>query len=111
MTLNPRGIRKWWAEYLESMGELEQAIQFYETAKDYYSLVRLLCFTGNLERAVEVVEESGSKAAAYQLARRLSMENVRVHVCGCVGVWVCGCMWVRVSTYDQTSDISVCVYV
>ena len=74
-TFDPRAIRKWWAEYLESMGEWEQAMQFYETAKDHFSLVRLLCFNGNLDRAAEVVEESGSKAAAYHLARRLSMEN------------------------------------
>ena len=51
-----RGIRKWWAEYLESMGELEQAMQFYETANDYYSLVRILCFNGQIDRAIEVVK-------------------------------------------------------
>ena len=70
-----RGVRKWWAEYLESMGELEQAMQFYETANDYYSLVRILCFSGQIARAIEIAEESGCKAAAYHLARRLSMEN------------------------------------
>ncbi len=70
-----RGVRKWWAEYLESMGEWEQAMQFYETAKDFYSLVRILCFNGQLTRAAEIVEESGCKAAAYHLARRLSVEN------------------------------------
>ena len=58
------------------MGELEQALQFYETAKDYYSLVRILCFNGSYERAMEVAEECGSKAAAYHLARRLSADNV-----------------------------------
>ena len=89
------------------MGELEQAIQFYETAKDYYSLVRLLCFTGNLERAVEVVEDSGSKAAAYQLARRLSMENVRVCVLsGCMVCVVCVCVC---GVCDQSSESCVCV--
>ena len=50
-------------------------MQFYETAKDYYSLVRILCFNGQLARAAEVTEESGSKAAAYHLARRLAVEN------------------------------------
>jgi len=81
------------------MGEWEQAMQFYETAKDYYSLVRLLCFNGSVERAVEVVEESGSKAAAYQLARRLSMDDevcvrvrVRVRMRVCVYMYyVCVC--------------------
>lgn len=50
-------------------------MQFYETAKDFYSLVRILCFNGQLTRAAEIVEESGCKAAAYHLARRLSVEN------------------------------------
>ena len=70
-----RSIRKWWAEYLESLGEWEQALQFYETARDYYSLVRILCFNGQIDKAAEIVEESGDKAAAYHLARRLSVEN------------------------------------
>ena len=50
-------------------------MQFYETAKDYYSLVRILCFNGQIERAMELAEESGSKSACYHLARRLSMET------------------------------------
>ena len=50
-------------------------MQFYETASDYYSLVRILCFNGQTSRAAEVVEESGCRAAAYHLARRLSVEN------------------------------------
>ena len=77
-----RGVRKWWAEYLESMGELEQAMQFYETANDYYSLVRILCFSGQIARAIEIAEGSGCKAAAYHLAKRLSMQNgVRSSYC------------------------------
>lgn len=71
---NYRDVRKWWAEYLESCGEWEQAMQYYETANDYYSLVRILCFNGQISRAIEVVEESGCRAAAYHLARRLSVE-------------------------------------
>ena len=66
------------------MGDFEQALQFYELAKDYPSLVRVLCSNGNFERAAEIVEESGSKAAAYQLASRLRMEK-EVHAC----VFVC----------------------
>lgn len=81
-----RGIRKWWAEYLESMGEWEQAMQCYETAQDYYSLVRILCFNGQLDRASEIVEESGCKAAAYHLARRLNVEN---EVCVCAWLHMC----------------------
>ena len=44
-------------------------------ARDFPSLVRVLCSAGNFERAAQVVEESGSKAAAYLLASRLRMEK------------------------------------
>lgn len=70
-----RGVRKWWAEYLESMGELEQAMQFYEAAEDYHSIVRILCFNGQTDRAMTLAEESGSRAACYHLARRLGMDT------------------------------------
>lgn len=50
-------------------------MQFYEMANDYYSLVRILCFNGQMARAAEITEESGSKAAAYHLARRLTAES------------------------------------
>ena len=85
-------IHKWWAGYLESLGDYQQALQFYELARDFPSLVRVLCSSGNYERAAEIVEESGSKAAAYQLASRLKMEkevccvvvDIHVHMCVCV---------------------------
>jgi len=57
------------------MGEWEQAMQCYEVAQDYYSLVRILCFNGQLDKAAEITEETGCKAAAYHLARRLNVEN------------------------------------
>lgn len=30
---------KWWAQYLESQGDTEEALRYYEMAKDYVSLV------------------------------------------------------------------------
>lgn len=60
---------------MESLGEWEQAMQCYETAQDYYSVVRILCFNGQLDRAAEITEETECKAAAYHLARRLNVEN------------------------------------
>ncbi len=50
-------------------------MQCYEAAQDYYSLVRILCFNGQLDKAAEITEETGCKAAAYHLARRLNVEN------------------------------------
>ena len=60
---------------MESLDDCEQALQFYEMARDFPSLVRMLCSNGNFERATEIVEESGSQAAAYLLASRLRMEK------------------------------------
>ena len=80
MVLVCRSIRKWWAEYLESMGDFDMALQFYEAAKDYLSMVRILCFSDNLQRAMRVAEESGCKAAAYHLARKLGIGNKQVRV-------------------------------
>ena len=50
-------------------------MKYYEMAKDYHSLVRILCFNGEMARAAEIVEETSCKSAAYHLARRLGVEN------------------------------------
>ena len=48
-------MHKWWAEYVESVGDWDTAVQFYEAAKDYLSLVRILCFNGNVQKAIQVL--------------------------------------------------------
>ena len=70
-----RAVQHWWAEYLESLGELESAMQYYEMSGDWRALVRILYFMGNTDRAVEVVEESRDKGAAYHLARQLCQDD------------------------------------
>ncbi len=45
-----RQLRKWWAQYLESTQEMDAALQFYETARDYLSLVRVNCYCGRLDK-------------------------------------------------------------
>ncbi|CAN0370045.1 unnamed protein product [Pylaiella littoralis] len=64
-------LLKWWSQYLESRGEFEKARKTYTRAQDYLSLVRLACHSGQVERAIEIVDESGSAPAAYHLARHL----------------------------------------
>ena len=54
--------------------------------------MRVLCSSGNYERAAEIVEESGSKAAAYQLASRLKMEKEVCCVVVDVHVWYHVCI-------------------
>ncbi|ODN03568.1 hypothetical protein Ocin01_03073 [Orchesella cincta] len=66
-----RELYQWWAQYLESSGDTESALQYYELAQDWLSLVRLLCFCGDHDKAVIVSEKVSDRAAAYHLARTL----------------------------------------
>lgn len=43
-------LLKWWSQYLESRGEFEKARKTYARARDYLSLVRLACQSGQVER-------------------------------------------------------------
>jgi len=40
---------KWWAQYMESSGELDIAMRYYEASQDYLSLVRVYCFKNEIE--------------------------------------------------------------
>ncbi|KAI1288172.1 Intraflagellar transport protein -like protein [Halotydeus destructor] len=83
-------LLKWWGQYCESLGDVSEALKAYEKAKDYYHLVRLLCYTGELEKAKSVVSSHnddgegsersesnrGSKdAALLHLGRHLESSN------------------------------------
>lgn len=50
-------LYKWWAQYSESIKDMEEAIKAYMKAKDYYNLIRLLCATGQIERGKEMIEQ------------------------------------------------------
>ena len=71
---NDKSLKRWWAQYMESTGEMELALQYYELAEDYLSLVRVYCYCDNLEKAAEIANSSGDKAACYHLARQY--ENI-----------------------------------
>ena len=67
-------IKRWWAQYMESTGEMETALHFYTVAKDYLSLVRVYCYCDNLEKAAEIASQTGDRSACYHLARQY--ENI-----------------------------------
>lgn len=66
-------LSKWWASYLESIDRLDKAKRYYAKAKDYLSLVRIYCFQGDFQKAVDIITESNDRASAYHFARQ--MEN------------------------------------
>ena len=75
----------WWGQYCESQGDTTHALNAYEKAKDYYNLVRLLCYTGQSEKAKVLVNtlttESNDEpnpsreAAMLHLGRHLEAIN------------------------------------
>uniref|UniRef100_A0A8C3IG82 Intraflagellar transport protein 140 homolog n=1 Tax=Chrysemys picta bellii TaxID=8478 RepID=A0A8C3IG82_CHRPI len=66
---------KWWAQYLESQSDMESALRYYELAQDYFSLVRVYCFQGNIQKAAEIANETGNWAASYHLARQYESQD------------------------------------
>ncbi|CAK4724875.1 unnamed protein product [Aphanomyces euteiches] len=60
----------WWAQYQESNQQFDSAITSYRRAKDYLSLVRVLCHKKEFEQASQVVASTNNRAAAYHLARQ-----------------------------------------
>jgi intraflagellar transport protein 140 len=78
-TKKDNDLFQWWAQYQESGGEIEAALKYYELAKDWLSLVRLLCFCGDMEKAAAITEKVNDKASCYHLAKTLEDrgENIR----------------------------------
>ncbi|KAG1671031.1 Intraflagellar transport protein 140 [Nymphon striatum] len=65
-----RKLWKWWAQYMESTGEMETALRYYEAAQDHLSLVRVYCYLNNLEKAADIANDSGDKLACFHLGRQ-----------------------------------------
>lgn len=76
--MKDKTLWRWWAQYLESQAEMDAALRYYELTQDYFSLVRIHCFQGNIQKAAEIANETGNWAASYHLARQYeSQEEVR----------------------------------
>lgn len=75
MSLSCRDRLRWWAQFLESSGEMEAALEHYARAGDYLSLVRLHCYMGDLDRATELAEQSQDRAACFHVARQHEANN------------------------------------
>ncbi|NXI44534.1 IF140 protein, partial [Galbula dea] len=73
--MKDKSLWKWWAQYLESQADLESALRYYALAEDYFSLVRVHCFQGNIQKAAEIANETGNWAASYHLARQYESQD------------------------------------
>ncbi|KAI9137959.1 hypothetical protein BKA69DRAFT_835376 [Paraphysoderma sedebokerense] len=63
-----KDLMKWWAQYLESKGNYDDAIQYYESAGDTLSVVRIHCYRGNLAKAIDVTDQTAHPGSQYHLA-------------------------------------------
>ncbi|KAK3579473.1 hypothetical protein CHS0354_028282 [Potamilus streckersoni] len=70
-----KALLKWYAQYMESTGETDSALQYYEMAQDYLSLVRVHCYCNNMDKASEICNETGDKAACYHLGRQYENQD------------------------------------
>ena len=64
-----RSIYKWWAQYLESQSDMEAALRYYE-------LVRVHCYLGNVQKASQIANDTGNRAASYHLARQYESQEM-----------------------------------
>ncbi|XP_003373232.1 intraflagellar transport protein 140 [Trichinella spiralis] len=67
----------WWAQFLESRGQLDEAMKAYTKANDICSVIRILCHQGNAKEAVNLAETTNDRSAYYQLARHFESTNAK----------------------------------
>ena len=51
----------WWAQYLESNGEMDSALQFYQAAEDIMSFVRIWCYCGRFDEAISIASNTNDR--------------------------------------------------
>ena len=48
---------------MESTGDMETALEYYQAAEDYLSLARVYCYLNDLEKAAKLANETGDRSA------------------------------------------------
>lgn len=69
---NDNNLIIWWGHYLESLGDLDGALEAYGRANDFGEQTRLLCHMERIEEAEKICHKN--VAAMYQMARYLEMQ-------------------------------------
>ncbi|XP_075256505.1 intraflagellar transport protein 140 homolog isoform X3 [Convolutriloba macropyga] len=57
---NEPALYKWWAQFCESTGSIELALEYYEKANDILSMVRVLCYLEKYDEAMQLCNREGS---------------------------------------------------
>ena len=72
---NDIDLLNWYAEYMESIGEIDRAKDLYNMTGNTLGLVRLACVKGDLTTAFTLVRDRKSCVGAYHLARYLEAKG------------------------------------
>lgn len=72
-TSNNDSLIMWWGHYLESIGDLDGALEAYSRANDFGEQTRLLCHMDRMEEAEKLCLKNAS--SMYQMARHLEMNS------------------------------------
>ncbi|XP_034830489.1 intraflagellar transport protein 140 homolog isoform X1 [Maniola hyperantus] len=71
ITSNDSNLIMWWGHYLESIGDLDGALEAYTRANDFGEQTRLLCHMDRIDEAEKLCLKNSS--SLYQMARYLEM--------------------------------------
>ncbi|XP_035386707.1 intraflagellar transport protein 140 homolog isoform X1 [Electrophorus electricus] len=74
--MKDKSLYKWWGHYLESQSDMESALRYYDYAQDYLSQVRVHCYLGNIQKASEIANSTGNRAASYHVARQYESQEM-----------------------------------
>lgn len=69
---NDPNLITWWGHYLESVGDLDGALESYVRANDFGEQTRLLCHMDRIEEAEKLCQKN--RSSLYQMARYLEMQ-------------------------------------
>lgn len=69
---NDTSLITWWGHYLESIGDLDGALEAYARASDYGEQTRLLCHMDRTDEAEKLCQKN--RSSLYQMARYLEMQ-------------------------------------
>nr|XP_026488352.1 intraflagellar transport protein 140 homolog [Vanessa tameamea] len=69
---NDSNLITWWGHYLESIGDLDGALDAYARANDFGEQTRLLCHMDRIDEAEKICQKNSS--SLYQMARYLEMK-------------------------------------
>ncbi|XP_076827042.1 intraflagellar transport protein 140 homolog isoform X2 [Brachyhypopomus gauderio] len=74
--MKDKSLFKWWGHYLESQSDMESALRYYDYAQDYLSQVRVHCYLRNIQKASEIANSTGNRAASYHVARQYESQEM-----------------------------------